>query len=124
MRLVVAITLLGGVGCAAAPVEEPRTVLSRRVCETVVAAYQLGVRPTAIDVEVPASREGDPPSRVMLTGENVPLAEQCLGLPIKQPLTPAAAPAPPPCPMPPVAPAPAPVPRPGRQIDPSLDSRT
>lgn len=122
--LLVAAMLLGGLGCAAAPLDAPRTILSRRVCETVVAAYQIGVRPTAIDVEVPPSREGEPASRLMLTGENVPLAEQCLGLPIKQPVAPVAAP--PPCPVPPVAPAaPPPVtPRPGRHIDPSLDSRT
>lgn len=114
-------------GCAAAPIEDPQVALQRRVCDAVVTAYRVGVRPSALDVEVPAARANEPATRLMLTGENLPLAEQCLGLPVVRPVTPAALPPPAACPCPgsPAAPpAPAPAPRPGRQIDPNLDTRT
>jgi hypothetical protein len=114
-------------GCAAAPVEPPEVALKRRVCDAVVTAYHVGVRPTALDVEVPSPMAGEPASRLMLTGDDVPLAEQCLGLPIVRPVTPAALPPPasgsclPPPSGPPAA---SPAPPPGRRIDPSLDTRT
>jgi len=121
------VVAFGLVGCAGQPVEAPQAALHRRVCQAVVTAYRVGVRPTAIDVEVPAAEAGDPPSRIMLTGESVPLAEQCLGLPVTRPITPASAPATCPCPAPQSAP-PATPPitpsRPGRSIDPNLDTRT
>ena len=118
---------LGLFGCAGQPLEEPQTALHRRVCQAVVTAYRVGVRPAAIDVEIPAADPGEPPTRIMLTGENLPLAEQCLGMPPARPIAPASTPVGCPCPAPqsapPAAPSVAP-PRPGRAIDPNLETRT
>jgi hypothetical protein len=122
------VAALGLPGCAGQPLEEPQSALHRRVCQAVVTAYRVGVRPAAIDVEVPAADPSEPATRIMLTGENLPLAEQCLGLPAPRPITPASAPVVCPCPTPQAAPSTAPPaappPRPGRAIDPNLDTRT
>jgi hypothetical protein len=104
---------LWGVGCAAsAPADPPHVVLRQRVCHAVVTAYYAGSRPSAVDVLVPAERRGAPPTRIVLTGEHVPLAEHCLGLPVPAPAasSPPAPAAPPSTPAraPALVPAPAP----------------
>lgn len=73
-------------GCAAtAPT--PESAVYDRVCSAVVAAYKNGVRPSQIEIEVPGPRPSDPAARMVLVTPHVPLAEQCLGLPMPATVT-------------------------------------
>lgn len=72
-------------GCAATPT--PESAVYDRVCSAVVAAYKNGVRPSQIEIEVPGPGPSDPAARMVLVTPHVPLAEQCLGLPMPSALT-------------------------------------
>lgn len=77
--------LLAGTGCAGSPSpspESPEAAVFSRVCSAVVAAFRNGVRPSQVEVEIPGPNTGDPPAHLVLVTPQVPLAEQCLGLPM------------------------------------------
>lgn len=88
MRRAVGIALSAAAvtGCAASA-PTPESAVYDRVCSAVVAAYKNGVRPSQIEIEVPGPRANDPSARIVLVTPHVPLAEQCLGLPMPSALT-------------------------------------
>jgi hypothetical protein len=104
-----------GAGCtgpsAARPAVTPERAVFERVCDVLVTAYRAGLRPASVEIEVPSSREGEPPGRLTIEGAGVPPAERCLGLPDPKPAVPAPTPHPP-------------VPRFPRGPNDPLDSRT
>lgn len=130
------------VGCVEAALLPPEVALRDRLCDAVVASYKVGLRPSVVEVTIPGSNAGDPPLGLTFTGTQMPLAEQCLGLPVprvaevqNKPNAPAAPPAPSeppsvPSTVPaatelPATPAPSALPSPRRPRTPNpLDTRT
>ncbi len=83
MKLSAALVAYAVTACACGPERPPRAaseIFHDRVCHVVLAAYSVGARPAFVEVEVPGPSEHDPPSRVVIAGPNIPMAEQCMGI--------------------------------------------